>query len=138
MYREPDPEAAPLLIVAFNDQVMALDRVTGALRWYSKLRSAGSSVELAIHAGRVYAICGNGMLHVLTYEDGAEVTRRKLSGRYVGRATLVVDADHLFIASGGEVCCIDRDGKDVWFNGLEGKGVGLVSIGFPGNLRQSR
>ena len=137
MYRESDSSERPLLVVGLLDQVIALDRRSGEVRWEHKMGSLGSAVELAIVGGRVFAVTASGYLHWFDYLDGARLGNVKLRGAYTGRATMVVDGDHLFIASGGEIVCMDRDGNEVWFNGLEGKGIGPVALGFPGNVRQA-
>ncbi len=137
MYRETDADdPGPLLIVALGNRVMALDRRTGELRWETDVSTLGHAIELAIVDDRVFAVTSAGHVYLLDYLDGNVITRVQLPGSYRGRATLVVDRGHLFIASGGEITCVDRGAQVVWFNGLEGKGVGDAALGFPGKVRQ--
>ena len=137
MYRDSEDLDRPLLIIALLDQVIALDRRSGEARWQHKLAQFGSAVEIQIVGGRVFAVTSNGHLYGFDYLDGSRLFSVKLSGSYLGRPTMLVDADHLYIAKGGEIVCLDFEGKELWFNGLPGKGVGPVALGLPGNVRQA-
>lgn len=135
MYRETDVSERPLLVIALVNRLIALDRRSGEVRWEHRLSSIGGGVEIAFLEGRVFAVTSSNQLHCVDYLSGEQVKSMKLRGDYAGRPSMVVDGGQLFIATGGEILCLDRDCSEVWFNGLKGRGVAAVSLGFPGNVR---
>lgn len=136
-YREPGVDNPLLLLVALNGRMLALHRETGVIAWEQVLGRMGGTVELASIGELVFAVTAQGMLHRIDYQSGELLSSKQLPGTYRGRATMVVDGGMLYVAAGGEITCVDRDGEVRWFNGLKGKGVGATALGFPGNLRQA-
>lgn len=135
MYRNDSRSDRSILVVAFGRQILGLDPGTGAVRWEYPMKSL-LEIELIERDGRLY--CANAMrLVCLGYPGGEPIFDVEIPGEFNNRPSLVLEEGRLFLASGGEVTAFDLDGNVLWHNRLEGRGVGRVALGFPGNFRQA-
>lgn len=125
-----------MLVVGLNGRLMAFDAHSGASRWEHKLPTGHGEVEVLVHEGRVYASSGF-QLMCISYPDGRLLGTIDLPGTYKGRPTMLLEGCRLYVGLLGEICCFDLDGQLLWHDGLAGKGVGSVSLGFPDNVRQA-
>ncbi len=125
------------MIVAVAGRVAAVDVATGKELWRNELSGTGiGAVEMLIEGDRVYVVVASGMpLVCLDYATGEERWRSTTST--VGRAVLLSDGPHLFVARNGYLDCFDRDGQRRWSNGLSALGTGPTAVGLPGNVRQA-
>jgi outer membrane protein assembly factor BamB len=136
VYRKDASEDRSVLVVGLNRRVMGFDAHSGKPRWEHVLPQGSSEVEIVVHEGRVYASSGY-QLMCLGYPDGRLIDTIALPGTYKGRPTMLVEGDRLYVGLRGEICCFDLAGQLLWHDGLSGKGVGSVSLGFPDNVRQA-
>lgn len=135
MYRASSAEDRSILVSAFSGKVFGLDRVTGQQRWSVNLQDAGE-VELAVRDGMVVA-CTWRVLSFIRYDNGHLVKRVALIGEHPRRPIMMIDGGQIFIARNGEVACYTLAGDPVWAQPFTGMGVGSVSLGFPGAVRQA-
>ncbi len=122
-------------MVAFGGRVFGLEPSSGAVIWENPMGTHGD-VEILIHRGRVYATDGLS-LRCFDYRTGASFGGTEIPDQYPGRPSMVIERDQIFIGSEGEVTCFDLNGQRLWSQGFKGKGVGRVTLGFPGNVRQA-
>jgi outer membrane protein assembly factor BamB len=124
-----------LLLVALGGKLVALDHATGAIRWEDGLKGGGyGEVALASAHGRVVASALSAKVFCYRYSTGEELWTATTSS--MGRASIVIEGDKIFVSKGGEVDCFSLEGAKLWTQALEGKGVGTAAIGFPGNIVQ--
>jgi len=135
MYREQGGVGHSVLVVALSGRVLGMQVADGRVLWEQEL-GAPEEVEVLIFGDRIYASNGRN-LYVLRYPDGAQLLSLALPGTYLGRATMVIEGDRLFVATRGEISCFALDGGLLWHDGLRGRGVGSIALGFPGNFRQA-
>jgi outer membrane protein assembly factor BamB len=83
-------------------------------------------VLLSGHAPRLFC---------LEYATGKIFWEAETTGG--GRASIVVEGKHIFVAKGGEVNCFDWKGKRRWSQPLSGAGRGRAALGFSDNVRQA-
>ncbi|WP_438001586.1 PQQ-binding-like beta-propeller repeat protein [Sorangium sp. So ce185] len=127
--------AAPVLVAAFLGQIFGVDPVTGRVLWERKQDGAGySSTALLITPEAIYAATFNGVA-CLRYPTGELLWEVKTTT--LGRATLLLEGDRLFVAKQGEIECFSLTGQSLWHNRFKGKGLGPVALGVPGNVAQS-
>ncbi len=134
-YRESANEDRSILVTAFAGKLFGLHRDDGCIAW-TRLLGGGHEVEILIDCGRVYATQGR-EVHCVDYETGELVWEVKMPNAYEGRPTMVVERDHLFVGSAGEVSCLSLQGEVVWTQHFVNMGIGAVALGFPGNVRQA-
>ena len=135
MYREDPAVDRSILVVAFARRVLGFDARTGTIRWELEIAQSGWAIELAIHRGHVYA-CGGKQLSCIDYATGRLVGEVQLPVTYMGRPSMVVQDDLIYVAGEGEVICLDLAGRVLWHDPLKGRGVARMALGFPGNVRQ--
>ncbi len=137
MYRRSAEEDRSILVVGLNGRVFGVDPATGAHVWEHALSSVPSGeVELMIHGARVFASNGR-KLACFEYPSGRPVGVVDIPGAYKGRPTMLLENDRLLVATRGELSCYNMDGQLLWHDPFAGKGVGSMSLGFPGNVRQA-
>lgn len=142
MYRESAAEDRSILVTAFKGRVFGLDRTTGQLRWeVSLVVQAGGwmvedETEIWITGGVVIA-ASTSRLAFIAYADGRVLASKEIPGSYPSRPTMLVDGQHIYIGRGGELSCFTTRGDLVWFQPFQGKGLGSLAIGLPGNVRQA-
>lgn len=134
-YRDDGTEDRSVLVVAFNRRVFGLRPVDGAVLWEHAMEAPGE-IELVLAHERVFAVTSF-HLEVFRYPTGERLARVALPGKYRGRPSVVLERGRLYVGAGGEVTCFDLDGQVVWLQSFVGKGLARVSLGFPGNVRQS-
>jgi len=131
MYRQLDPHA-PLLVIAFNGYVIAVERRTGRLVWQqqyhepymARLLFAPERVLLGYHKE---IVC-------LAYATG-QVLWRTTVPTWID--SIVVDGDEIFFGAGGEAGCVDvNTGALLWHHPFKGMGATAVALGVPGNVAQ--
>lgn len=124
-----------LLLVALGGKLVALDHSSGAIRWEDGLKGGGyGEVALASAHGRVVASAQSAKVFCYRYATGELVWTASTSS--MGRASIVIEGDKVFVAKGGEIDCFSLDGAKLWTQALKGKGIGTAAIGFPGNIVQ--
>ena len=121
--------------MAFGRQIFGLDPSDGRVVWEHPLQGSGN-VEFVIAHERVFAVTSS-YLHTFHYPTGNPITALALPGRFKGRPNVVLERGHLYLGTSGEVTCFDLDGRALWVQSFKGKGVARVTLGFPGNVRQS-
>jgi outer membrane protein assembly factor BamB len=127
-----DPQS-PLLVAAFGSHVVGIERRTGRRAWHWQSPHATYWTRVTVHAELVvtgannYAAC-------LAYGTGHLFWQVEIP---IAASTLLVDGGELYVASAGEIACLDlRTGAVIWHDPFKGFGVGSVSFGFPGNAAQ--
>jgi outer membrane protein assembly factor BamB len=136
MYRtDADPDR-PVLVVAFNGRVFGLDARTGQRQWSHDITPGHGEVELVVQSGKLFAAVGRTLL-CIAYPTGELLGKTTLPGTYQSRPTMMVNGDLLYVASGGELTCLDASGKPLWHEPFVGKGIGSIALGFPGDVRQA-
>jgi outer membrane protein assembly factor BamB len=124
-----------LLLVALGGKLVAIDHSSGTIRWEDGLSGGGyGEVALAAGQGRVFASAQSAKVFCFRYATGEQMWTAKTSS--MGRASIVIEGDKVFVSKGGEVDCFSLDGTKLWSQGLKGKGIGTAAIGFPGNIVQ--
>jgi outer membrane protein assembly factor BamB len=134
-YREDGSEDRSILVVAFTRKLFGLDPRNGSVVWENAIQGHGE-IEVIIAHERVFAITWS-HLHAFHYPSGRPLGEVALPGRYKGRPSVVLERGFLYVAGSGEVTCFDLDGRVIWLQPFTGKGVGRISLGFPGNVRQA-
>lgn len=135
MYRQDGEVEHAVLVLGLGGQVLGMNVQDGTVLWEHRIEPAGE-VELAFRGDRVYATAGH-FLCAIRYPDGAPLFRVEVPGTYKGRPSMVIEGGRILLATRGEITCFDLDGRQLWHDGLTGRGVGSVSLGFPGNVRQA-
>ncbi|AKF09009.1 PQQ-binding-like beta-propeller repeat protein [Sandaracinus amylolyticus] len=142
MHRENADERS-ILVVAGNAEICGYERATGRLLWKHELTTKilgmtaklGGAVDLEIRAGRVYVTSRQAIL-CLDYRTGTKIGEVKLASSSL-RPTLLVDGDHLYVASSTTIECFTMNGERVWGVQRDGMfGSDGFALGFPGNIRQ--
>ena len=137
MNKQDMEEAAPLLIVALDGRVVAVDVETGEEEWRSDLPGAGlGPVSLGVTKRSVYASAGSRLFR-LDYTTGETLWEVRLAGLVGRRSTILLDGDRVYVARGGELTCVTPKGELLWTQGLAGTGTGSAALGVPGNVSQA-
>lgn len=132
----PLPRDRSILVVGLNGKVYGIDRATGELRWRNDLKGGGfGEVFLAVDYGVIVASAGGAMMYCLDYLTGQE--RWRAATQASGRATILIEPDHIVCAKGGYVDAYTVEGRRLWSQPLSGAGVGRVALGYPGNVVQA-
>jgi hypothetical protein len=135
-YREPATRLEPdrsLLVVAILGSVYAIERDTGSFRWQFSLPGGAVPVAIAIGYGVVIASNDDTLIYCLDYLTGE--LRREQTMKLRGRATILIEPDHIVCAKTGLIDSFAPDGKRLWTRELLGAGV--ATIGYPGNVVQA-
>jgi outer membrane protein assembly factor BamB len=129
MYREPlGTEPAPLVVTAFNENVIALDAKTGAVAW----RKGVAVARIVIDGSVVLVADRDARLMALDYLTGQQVWSVSLRISGSASVTLLSTPDAIFVSFGGEIACVTRKGELLWRNTLAGTGYGAPEIAIPG------
>lgn len=130
---EPDRS---VLVVGLKGRVFGIDRQTGKALWRNDLPGGGGDeVFLAIGYGAVLASAQGPMIYCLDYLTGHE--RWKWPTHTSGRATILIEPDHIVCAKSGYLDCFSPEGRLLWAQPLYGAGVGRISLGYPENVAQA-
>ncbi len=125
-----------LLVIGINGNLYAVDRTTGEPRWHNDLPGGRYGVvALAIGHGVVIASADGAQIFCLDYATGHTRWTQPTQAR--GRATLVMEADHVVCAKSGYLDCFALDGKKLWSQPLKGAGQDQIALGYPGNVVQA-
>lgn len=130
----PEPDRS-ILVVGLNARVFGIDRMTGALRWEQQLGQYPQEVAIAVGFGVVVASSSGKALHCLDYLTGAP--RWSVETTNTGRATILIEPDHIVCMKAGYVDCFSPAGQLLWQQPLKGKGIGRGALGYPGNVVQA-
>lgn len=136
MYRMDNDSDRPVLVVAFNGRVFGLDARTGQRVWSHDIKPGHGEVELVVQPNRVFAAAGRTLV-CLAYPTGELLGKTTLPGTYESRPTMMANGDLLYVATGGELTCVDAAGRALWHEPFVGKGLGSIALGFPGDVRQA-
>jgi outer membrane protein assembly factor BamB len=139
-YRSTDAPLTPdrsILVVALHGRVHGIDRDTGEIRWLNDLGGWHSTghVSLAVGYGVVVAAAETGGIHCLEYLTGK--TRWQEETQASGRATVLIEPDHIVCVKAGYVDAYTPSGKRIWQQPLRGAGTGTAAVGYPGNVVQA-
>jgi hypothetical protein len=134
----PDGVDSSLLVIAFANQIFALDRATGNVRWEVPFgeQAAHREIELAIIDGVVIAANPFHLMFV-DYASGKVRAKVELAHERKGRPTMLVDGGQVFVCGDASMSCFDMSGKHLWTNPFKDRGRGSVALGVPGNVRQA-
>lgn len=125
-----------ILIVGINGRVIGIDTASGQPRWEDGLKGGGyGEVALAATDRLVFASATGAMLFCFEYATGQLVWKSETTSS--GRASVVVQDERVYVAKGGEIDCFTFEGRRVWAQGLPGRGLGSIALGFPGNIVQA-
>lgn len=125
-----------ILIVGIGGQVVGIDATSGRVQWEDGLKGGGyGEVALAATSRYVFASATGAMLFCFNYTTGALLWKTETSA--MGRATIVVQDERVYVAKGGEINCFTFDGRRLWSQELPGRGLGSIALGFPGNIVQA-
>jgi outer membrane protein assembly factor BamB len=126
----------PVLVIGIHGQVLGVDAASGEIRWQDGLKGGGyGEVALAISETHVVASALHGKVFCFRYPTGEPLWEASTSA--MGRATIVIEGELVFVAKNGEVDCFSLDGRRLWSQPLKGKSVGRIALGFPGNVVQA-
>lgn len=138
------PTQYPLLIVATGGRVRSIDRRTGERQWEVAVVESShplgahvhQAIELIVREDVVLAAAyASKQLFCIDYRTGAVIGCVDLGT--IGRKTLLIDGDQIFVGRGREVRCYDLRGQLLWQDSGQDGASGVVSLGFPGNVRQA-
>jgi outer membrane protein assembly factor BamB len=126
--------------------VRGLDRATGRRVWEVQVVENAHPIAAQIHQGIALAIAepqglvfasayGDRLLFCIEYATGT--VRWYADLERVGRKTLLVDGDQLFVGLIRTVRCYGLRGALQWEDAAEGGGAGVVALGVPGNVQQA-
>jgi hypothetical protein len=123
------------VVVAFGGRVYGLDPTTGQRVWsYEADASFQARVRLGVEGGRVFALRA-GALSCLDLTTGS-VIWHVVPG--ANGDTLLVHAGFIIIGGIGEACAhAALDGRLLWQDSFQGKGVGDVALVFRGVVAQA-
>ena len=141
VYREGS-EGRNILVAATGGWVRGRDRRTGERVWEVNVAHSGGSfatyheaIELIVREDVVLAAAlMDKSLYCIEYQTGAVIGRVDLGT--IGRKSILVDGNQIFVGCGREIRCYDLHGNSLWED-LGDKGAGVVSLGLPGNVRQA-
>ena len=125
-YRTAEPPLQPdrsILVVALHGRVHGVDRATGNIRWVNELGGWASTghVSLAVAYGVIVAAPESGGIHYLDYLTGN--TRWQAGTQATGgRASVVIEPDHIVCVKAGYVDAYAPDGRLLWQQPLDGAG----------------
>lgn len=123
-----------ILVIGLNGNVYGVARDTGELCWRHDGEGTGE-VFLAVGYGVVVVSSNDATLCCLDYLTGRE--RWTARTRASGRATILIEPDHIVCAKNGYIDCFTPNGAPLWQQPLEGAGLGAVALGYPGNVAQA-
>lgn len=108
--------------------------MTGQPAWRTRVDDTdiGLRIDLAI-GEHVIVACSLNKLSFVEYATGKLLGSVFRSER--ARPTMLVDGDQILIAGRETLACYATDGRLRWSHDLDG--VGAVSMGFLGNVRQA-
>ncbi|MBA2544865.1 MAG: PQQ-binding-like beta-propeller repeat protein [Deltaproteobacteria bacterium] len=133
VYRESG--RGQLLVTAFASQVLALDRMTGEVRWNVNLRTLSAPVEIVVSDDTVIAAAGS-VIAFIEYQSGAVINRIERAPQTAGwRHVMIVDGQHLYVGGGGVVSCYTLQGAQVWERAFGA--ADSIALGFPHKVRQA-
>lgn len=135
MYREDANGDQSILVVGVHGSVLGLDRETGKEIWRSTLPSGYGTVDMAIHGTAVLVAAEDNTVVCLSYATGETLWTATTEGW--GRATILVHAGRIYVGRSGVVECFSIEGQKLWSQGPPDLEGGVVSLGFPGNVRQA-
>jgi len=122
-----------LLVIAAAGHVVGIDALSGKERWR---RPVGNGpVAIVVRGNRIYASSKATTIHCFDYPSGEQRWSWQTSGH--GRAAMVIEGEHLYLAKGGEVECFTLDGHRLWSAPAKLGLGGAAGIGFPGNVMQA-
>jgi outer membrane protein assembly factor BamB len=126
-------DVATLLVIAAAGQIVGVDALSGKERWR---RPVGNGpVALVIRGGRIYASSRAPTIHCFDHPSGEPRWSWQTSAH--GRASIVIEGEHLYLAKGGEVECFTLDGHRLWGAPAKLGLGGSAALGFPGNVMQA-
>lgn len=138
-YREQQQPAEvdrSILVVGLGGSVLGLDRFTGQVRWENGLPGGGyGEVFIALRFGALIVSATDDEVYRLDYHTGKTLWQQRT--RSAGRATILIEHDHIVVGKGGELDAFDHHGRPLWQQKLEGRGVGRLALAFPGNVAQA-
>jgi outer membrane protein assembly factor BamB len=133
VYRQPG--RGELLVTAFASKVIAVDKMTGEVRWNVNLRTMSAPVEIVINDEMVIA-CAGSVIAFIEYQTGAVRNRIERDPRTNGyRQVMIVDGDYLYVGGGGIVGCYTLQGGQIWERAF--LGADAIALGFPHKVRQA-
>jgi outer membrane protein assembly factor BamB len=119
--------AHPVLVVGINGRLVGIDANSGAIAWEDGLKGGGyGEVSIAANATHVVASALNAKVFCFRYPTGEPLWTESTSA--MGRATIVIEDDRIYVAKNGEVDCFSLDGRKLWSQPLKGKSLGRVAM----------
>jgi outer membrane protein assembly factor BamB len=145
MYRSQFEER-PILVFAFNGELVGIARDNGETRWSCQLPGAGGAVDFVIDRERVFAATYPGRLYCVDYLSGMVVWAVDISdnldleeAKEELRPALLLDGRYLFVSNWqGELSCFSTEGVKLWSRPAQQEGlVSAPALGVPGNVRSA-
>lgn len=142
MYRS-QLEERPILVFAFDGELVGVARDNGETRWQCPLPGAGGAVDFIIDRHRIFAATHPGKLFCVDYLSGAVNWNADISDTPEletaedDRPALLLDGRYLFVSNWrGELSCFSTEGEKLWSRPAQKQGlVGAPALGVPGNVR---
>jgi outer membrane protein assembly factor BamB len=127
-YRDDARKKSGRLIVAMNGELAALDPDTGEEQWRASIHGAGlGRVALVAESDLVYAASEEELVVCLDAATGEKRWERATIA--LGRASLTLRGDELFVVRGSHVECLDRrTGESHWAKTVRGMGKGIAAL----------
>jgi len=134
MYRET--EDTSILVVGINGKLLGIDRATGEVKWEDPLEGGGyGEVYIVWLRDVMFVSAGGKSVFCFRYPTGRKLWYAETSAP--GRATMLVQGAHLFVAKGGEVECFTHDGAKLWTQALPGRSQDNITLALPGLVAQA-
>jgi outer membrane protein assembly factor BamB len=130
MYRTPGTPQT--LLVAFGENLLALEASTGRRLWQLPL----FPMRFVMFQDRVIVTTGGlGQPAVVcvVLATGASLWKTPIAHT---PETLLVTPTHIVVGGMGEVSCLDPSGRLLWHDGFKGLGTGKVALGLDGYVVQ--
>ena len=128
-----------IVVIACASWVRGLRRETGEVCWEVDLVASNwnrqQATEIIVRDDIVLAApYGSEMLSCLDYRTGRLIGQVQVGD--VGRKTILLDEDRIFVSVWGQTRCFDLRGNLLWEYTPPGL-RGHTAIGVPGNVRQA-
>ncbi len=125
-------EPAPLVIISFQKQLVAVDVRSGEHAWEYDLGFKSDMGRLHVSDEQVLFL-SRGRLLCLEYQSGRLSWMVELPDPFGSRAELLVYAGHAVVHNLGEAAAVDTtDGRLSWHNRFKGKKIYEGALAAPG------
>lgn len=133
MHQNADQNNRSLLIGLSRNQVSAMDRSNGHIRWRAELPSRARA-DLVVHASCVFVLQDQ-VVHCFDYETGQKLGAAEMPFRVVTTSPrILADAGQLIVMDSNAFACFSLDGQLLWQQTEDRSSGALGPFGFPDNV----